>query len=292
MQAYYYNDAHLKEWVDEIVEKLLTVCLLTGQEADLEFARGQQAVKKIVQVLHELSDLPPEALYEGLEQLLEQRLPDARVTENFPMFGEVMTRMINGGIAQALDCYVGTEPESVPVSSSFNWDKAIRETQLSPEISPEQNESETEPKFRPEQLRLELEEIEPDAETDTFEVLLQPDCPQLGEPNMRFVRKSEIPTEAKILAFVLKTIYPSARIRWNVTLGKYAFLAQVNDLLIFVNNAVEVSDVIHAMTKEGWRVLTINQEDLNYRHRLERQVRSVKKISYLNSRAAQKDIFI
>jgi len=266
--------------------------LLTGQEADLEFIRGQQAVKKIVQVLHELSDLPPEALYDGLEQLLEQRLPDPRVTENFPMFGDVMTRMINGGIAQALDGYVTTEPESVPASSSFNWAKATRDTQLSPEIKPVQNESEPEPKFQPEQLRLELEEIVPDAGADASEALFHPDYPQLDEPSRSFVRKSEIPAEANILAFVLKTIYPSARIRWNLTLGKYVFLAQVNDLLIFVNNTVEVSDVTNTMTKEGWRVLTIEQEDLNYRHRLERLMRSVKNVSHLNSRAALKDIFI
>ena len=76
----------LREWIDQITEKVFTVCLLTGVDSDAEFQNGSQIVMKITSLLQGISSFPSEYLEDGVKQLLEQQLPDARVINNFPTF--------------------------------------------------------------------------------------------------------------------------------------------------------------------------------------------------------------
>lgn len=254
MEAYFSDDARLKEWVDEIVEKLITVCLLQGQEADLEFARGQQAVQKIALALYEISELPPSVLSDGLRQILEQRLPDARVIENFPTFNEVMNRMIQEGIIQALPDHPNVVLESIPAIPAS--------VQVVGDLIPGE---------LPLPGKVRTSEIE--------DLTTRPSCePQVEiEPSRGSLRKSLVPFEAKVLSFVLREMYPNAGIKWNLNLGKHSFLAQVNNILVYVIKDHTADEVNLEMAREGWRVLALNQEDLSCRHRLERLLRGIGK---------------
>lgn len=86
----------IQELIDLVVEKLFTVSLLAGHDADSEFEKGLMAVEKAAQALLGAS-LDPEYLAAGLTQLVEQRLPDQRVIENFPQFPWLMKQMIGEG---------------------------------------------------------------------------------------------------------------------------------------------------------------------------------------------------
>ncbi|AFM00595.1 hypothetical protein [Desulfitobacterium sp. PCE1] len=98
MEAFFRDDQEIREWIDVFVEKLLTVNLLSGNEADGEFYQGKQAIEKIAAAFQEMFDLPKELLMDGIRQLVEQRLPDHRVIDNFPDFYRLMNDMINAGL--------------------------------------------------------------------------------------------------------------------------------------------------------------------------------------------------
>lgn len=110
MEAFFKEDQEIREWIDLFVEKLLTVNLLSGNEADGEFHQGRQAIEKIASSFQEMIDLPKEVLMDGIRQLVEQRLPDHRVIENFPDFYRLMNDMINAGL-QNVEIQ---EPEYIP----------------------------------------------------------------------------------------------------------------------------------------------------------------------------------
>ncbi|MEL1135976.1 hypothetical protein AAC978_12400 [Desulfitobacterium sp. THU1] len=98
MEAFYSDDQEIREWVDLFIEKLFTVNLLSGNDADGEFYQGRQAVEKIASSFQEILDLPNEVLIDGIRQLVEQRLPDHRVIDNFPDFYVLMNDMILAGL--------------------------------------------------------------------------------------------------------------------------------------------------------------------------------------------------
>jgi len=98
LEAFFRDDQEIREWIDVFVEKLLTVNLLSGKEADGEFYQGKQAIEKIAAAFQEMFDLPKELLMDGIRQLVEQRLPDHRVIDNFPDFYRFMNDMISAGL--------------------------------------------------------------------------------------------------------------------------------------------------------------------------------------------------
>lgn len=98
METFYRENTDIQEWVDLLIEKLFTVCLLSGSEADSEFYRGKQAAENISTILQNLTTLSQDALKDGIQQLIEQRLPDPRVVDNFPQFYSLMEEMIQSGL--------------------------------------------------------------------------------------------------------------------------------------------------------------------------------------------------
>lgn len=102
MEAFFRKDQEIQELIDLFIEKLLTVNILSGSDADSEFYRGRQAVEKIALLFKEMAELPDEALIDGIRQLVEQRLPDSRVIENFPNFYELMNDMIQAGLPNSI----------------------------------------------------------------------------------------------------------------------------------------------------------------------------------------------
>ncbi len=105
METFFQSDSRIKSWLEQIIEKIFTVCLLKGNEAELavEFTKGRQLVVKITMLLTDISSLPPSAVVDAIHQLLEQRLPDQRIIDKFPNFYQVMEDMIREGIASVTE---------------------------------------------------------------------------------------------------------------------------------------------------------------------------------------------
>lgn len=102
MEAFFRSDHEIQEWIDLFIEKLFTVSLLSGNDADSEFYQGRQAVEKIALFFQEMLELPEDTIMDGIRQLVEQRLPDSRVIENFPNFYQLMNDMILAGLPSPL----------------------------------------------------------------------------------------------------------------------------------------------------------------------------------------------
>ena len=94
MEACFHNDPRVQEWISKIVEKIFTVCLLTGIDSEAEFQKGCQIIIKLTSLLQS------ELLEDGVKQLLDQRLPDARVIDSFPAFQATMDSMLREGLLQ------------------------------------------------------------------------------------------------------------------------------------------------------------------------------------------------
>lgn len=103
MEDYSYNDPRIRELISNIIEKIFTVCLLSGLDSDAEFQQGCQIVIKLTSLLQEISTFPSEFLADGVKQLLEQQLPDVRIINNFPAFQTTLDRMLRQGILKVTD---------------------------------------------------------------------------------------------------------------------------------------------------------------------------------------------
>jgi len=93
LDASFHNDPRIREWTNQIVEKIFTVCLLTGDSV-VEFQKGCQLIIKLTAFLRETATLSSESLADEVKQSLKQRLPDARVINSFPEFQATMDRML------------------------------------------------------------------------------------------------------------------------------------------------------------------------------------------------------
>ncbi|HBW36776.1 MAG TPA: hypothetical protein DEF89_16320, partial [Desulfosporosinus sp.] len=98
MEAYFHNDPQIREWTKQIMETILSACLLTGVDSDAEFQKGCQFVIKLTSSLQKIPELPSEFLEDIVKQLIEQQLPDARVIDSLPTFQPTMDRMLREGI--------------------------------------------------------------------------------------------------------------------------------------------------------------------------------------------------
>jgi len=97
LETYFHNDPRIREWIEQITEKIIAVCSLTGVDSDAEFQSGCLITMKIASILQEIPTIPSEFLADGVKQLLEQQLPDSRVIDNFPAFQATMERMVARG---------------------------------------------------------------------------------------------------------------------------------------------------------------------------------------------------
>ncbi|NMA68281.1 MAG: hypothetical protein GX958_02545 [Desulfitobacterium sp.] len=98
MQTFFKENPEINQWVDLLVEKLITINILNGKDADSEFHESRLLVENIAKAFQEILHLPQEALIDGIQQLVEQKLPDQRVVENFPDFFLFMHKVILSGL--------------------------------------------------------------------------------------------------------------------------------------------------------------------------------------------------
>ena len=258
MEAYFHNDPRIREWVDQITENIFTVCLLTGVDSDAEFQSGCQIVMKIVSLLKEIPTIPSEFLADVVKQLLEQVLPDTRVIDNFPAYKATMDRMLCEGILMAMDMQNKGAITSL-VSSEENAEK----------------------------LRLELFDNNTGirGEESIEEFITESVIPALAtvatvevenDTNMADTKLDADAVKPEPLKRVLSNIFPNSIVYWNKNLMEHTFLAQVEDILICLDNP-EHSFSLKNFYKEGWKVIVCSVEDLMFPRRLEREIRRVQR---------------
>lgn len=132
METFFKENSQIQECVDLLIEKLFTVCLLSGSDADSEFYRGRQAAQKIAKILEDITGLTDETLIEGIRQLVEQRLPDPKIIGNFPQFKEYMDIMIQSSIAPSYEAL----PVINPPNSSTSYENPSSKIVLKREVLP------------------------------------------------------------------------------------------------------------------------------------------------------------
>jgi len=304
LEAYFHRDPRIEEWIDQITEKVFTVCLLTGLDSEAEFQRGCQIVAKITLLLQDISTFPGEYLEDGLKQLVEQQLPDARVINNFPAFQETMNNMLREGIAKALE---SPETESLK-PQTLRIENA--EEQLTEDHEQNVGMDEIDPNEEPMTDRaipalasgsltcsnicgfedksegLDLDEPIVSraaiiAESEVTEIVTTSKAeveiePQIITKAYGILRTSQVPECADQLKRVLSKVFPNGVICWNMKLKGQTFLAQVENILIYLFDAKQpcrIDDFI----QEGWKVYVCSAEDLTFPRRLERGIRQIQR---------------
>jgi len=112
LDTFFRDSKEIQEWIDLLIENLLTVSTLSENEADSEFYEGRQAAEKVISFLKQIPQLPEDKIMDGIQQLVEQRLPDHREIENTPAFYQLMNDMIKAGL-QGIS---NDLPQSIPCS--------------------------------------------------------------------------------------------------------------------------------------------------------------------------------
>ncbi len=354
------ENPRIQELIDLIVEKLFTTSLLVGKDADAEFAKGIQAVEKAAQVLLSVS-LDTEYLAEGLTQLVEQRLPDRRVIENFPNFPWLMQQMILEGtqVLQARPAQASESEEKEPMAvqasarvllvggripvlasevpdgrialrphmrsgqtSSLDDlalpDPLVKKTlsTLTADVSglvsgtgeehgdmprevgegaqgkvaekpieepsekvaaksgntAAQNVSENPSEKLTEKLTDKATDKLSKNKTEMPVVRMPSRSGEKQEHLPRGVsRPGGMPPEATRLSYVFKKEFPKSSVRWDFVLAGHRFLAQVEDVLIYVLS--EEKPPVSKLETEGWHIVVCTPDDLAFPRRMERFIR-------------------
>lgn len=71
---------------------------------------------------------------------------------------------------------------------------------------------------------------------------------------------------------ILSFIFPNTNVTWNFNLMGQTFLAQVEDILLYLQDQYNPLN-LQVYSKEGWKVIICNTEDLKFPRRLERKIR-------------------
>lgn len=317
MEAYFHSDPRIEEWVDQITEKIFTVCLLTGVDSELEFQEGCQIVRKLTHLLQGISIFPAEYLEDGLKQLVEQQLPDARVINNFPTFQETMNKMLKEGLTRAINPQAKENIKTLATTSNYNPEntsvEASKETSegASEEFSEETNEESCQATCEDLSVGISYSNKDAKAHIDVttgssvntlneefvtelaIPALASVNLPSrhIGDPNTEItsslvpslpskpygiIRKTQVPEQADRLKRVLSNIFPNVTVTWDLSLMGHKFLAQVEDILICLDNPEQPCPVI-VLNKEGWKVYVTSDNDLMFPRRLERAIRQLKR---------------
>lgn len=269
MEAYFHSDPRIEEWVDQITEKIFIVCRLTGDDSEVEFQRGCQIVTKVTNVLQGISMFPSEYLEEGVKQLLEQRLPDSRVINNFPTFRDTMNKMLAEGMVRAIN--TPNQEKLKSIAPSIKDTAEI--TKEIPRVNGIINDIVTINGFTGRSVNSLNDELVTERAIPVLGSLV----PSIPVKSYGIIRKTQVPEEADRLKYVLSKIFPNTSVCWNLNLMGQTLLAQVEDILICLHNPEQTCQV-ETLSKEGWKVFLCSSDDLMFPRRLERGIRQIQRI--------------
>lgn len=281
METYYHSDSRIEEWVKQIIETIFTTCLLSGNDSEVEFQKGCQIVEKLTTLLQGFPTLPSEYVADGLQQIIEQQLPDSRVINNFPSFKNTMNKMLQEGMLKVINTQNNS---SIIIDEAFNEeDYPIQTNQEIPALAPVFNieEEKIEQKEdqnnkincleQPETIKEQQVCLNSSKDADTAEDNGHKTVP-ISLNNNDEKQPNLVPTRAERLNDVLKHIFPQAHVLWNITLLEENFLAQVEDTLIFIKDSARTCETVRLMNN-GWRIVVLEEEDLSFPRRLERKIK-------------------
>jgi hypothetical protein len=284
LQTYFYNDPRIHEWIDQITEKIFTVCLLKGLDAEKEFNKGCKIVGKLAILLRSISIIPEEYLEDVVKQLFEQQLPDIKIIDNFTTFEDIKKRMLREGIDRATNpeieenthttCKAESDVETADASLEQTPDQiklqVDEDTSLSLELIPDQ----TVLGLNINSLDLlKQDTIPPQEKITTAEIIDDVSFgPSPGHPELIAEDYNDVPEEKERLERVLLTIYPGKIIAWGIKIEDQQVFAKIEDLLICLDGA-DTSSNVTKLNRQGWKVFVCSYEDLMFPRRIERGIR-------------------
>ena len=302
MEAYFHRDPQLEEWVNQITEKIFTVCLLTGVDSEVEFQKGCQIVTKVTHLIQGISIFPSEYMEDGLKQLLEQQLPDSRVINNFPTFQDIMNKMLREGMMKAINTENKESLKNIASSKMDTLENTKEDAKEKYIIQGDKNIGKSLNAFNDEFLserviaalasvnnaatnlwsaeaELQVNELEELMATTkvSSSVIASPIVSSIPTQSYGIIRKTQIPEQADRLKHVLSNIFPNVVVCWNLKLMGQTFLAQVEDILICLHNPEQPCQVEN-LNKEGWKVYLCSSNDLMFPRRLERGIRQIQRL--------------
>ncbi|HEY8909305.1 MAG TPA: hypothetical protein VIM51_03355 [Desulfosporosinus sp.] len=289
MEAYFNNDPRIREWVNQITEKIFTVCLLTGADSDAEFQSGCQIVMKLIALFQDIPTIPSEFLADGVKQLLEQQLPDTRVIANFPAFQATMERMLREGILKTIEnqntvvfkSVTSTERYTEQINTELYDNNIGRHVE---ELCEEFMSERVIPAIAVNSPHLDIQKGEDQREsTDVvmkeieYVVEVGSESESIEEgPRLTQTTDGIEADTMDPLQRVLKHLFPNGTVFWNKMLMGKIFLAQVEDILICLDDPKHPCGQ-KTYNEEGWKVLVCCLEDLAYPRRLERGIRQIQR---------------
>lgn len=261
METFYHNDPRIEEWVGQIIEKVHSTSLSTGEDADAEYQIGCKNVAYLASLLMEFSTFPSEYLADALQQIVEQQLPDSRVVNSFPTFQDIMNRMLKDGISKVMDAQCekpGLDPlmDIIPIPALASTHNNFAEEPSEGEIYSVSDSIST---IRDDML-------------EHNEVINQVELIEKIDSGMG--QADRIPENAVRLNLVLNYIFPNTSVDWNFSVLGYNFLARVEDILICVYDSANPCQQ-EKFEKDGWKIMLFHEEDLSYPRRLEREIKKL-----------------
>lgn len=247
MQTYYHGNPKIEEWTKQIIEQILTVCLLSGVDSDAEYQKGCQLIAKIAGLLQDFSPIPAEYLADGLKQIIEQKLPDLRLLSNFPTFQDTMDKMIKEGMLNAM-----ADIEIVPVQ--------LEDLKVQPALAPIYDVNDK------------ADRLADSANQELKELAEQRSGGECSEGETNTLPQAQ--THKEYFKKLLPYLFPKETIQWDVRLLGETFLAQVNDVLMYCTNS-DQSLKEEAYIKDGWKIMTVREDELAYPRRLERELKNL-----------------
>ncbi|WP_088189067.1 hypothetical protein [Desulfosporosinus sp. FKA] len=300
METYFHNDPRIHEWIEQITEKIFTVCLLKGVDAETEFNKGCRIVVKLTILLQSIAIFPPEYLKEGVEQLIEQQLPAKKIINNFPSFADIKSRMLAEGVSQAIN--IGRNEEisepvvlKLPAEDVYNnFDKIISSNQdfaSEEELSIHKDEDVEECSENIASALSLVNETNKNYQEPFQEAIESAQVPmnlqhKNDEKGQEFNLESRVNDEKGLdcqshsdeakerLEYVLKTIYPGKSIQWNMKVANQPVFAKIEDLLICLDDPTNFCNA-KLLNRQGWKALICSYEDLLYPRRVERGIRQI-----------------
>lgn len=277
METYFQNDPRISEWVDQITEKIFMVCLLNGVDSETEFEKGCQILLKVASSIHGIKELPTDYIKDGLKQILEQQLPDSRVINNFPEFHDTMNRMICESLLKTVN-----NSFEAPLISDVENEQSEQKQTIERAVAAMAAIEFPYPAFQPDIIKLEAETIQSETQKTSVIKLKEKSTTLKNEHTKNTFlfrkagseRKRHEEEQMHHLKQVLEILLPNGQINWGLNLMGHSFLAQIEDILIGVNNP-EHPYPTKDLCKEGWKIYQCELEDLNFPRRLERSLRQI-----------------
>jgi hypothetical protein len=271
LETYFHSDPRIQEWVNQITEAIFTGCQLTGADSEAEFQKGSQIVTNLTQLLQGISIFPSEYLEDGLKQLLEQQIPDSR-TINIPAFQDTMNKMLHEGMMRAIDTQ---NIEALGTLASTE--------QATPETT-EGAAGEIHITHFAEDTGSSVDEFWDDLVTDLATPALAPVSSATtklleveAEVKAEVKAELQVPEPSNRLKTVLSNLFPDAPVCWDKNLMGQTFVAQVEDILICLNDSEQPYNVEN-LNKEGWKVYECSSNDLLFPRRLERGIKEIQRL--------------